>query len=267
MTELATTGSTRSAARLAVAFAVVVVALAPSAGLAQRGGGRPAGGGPARSAPPRAASAPRPAAPGGFDLTRDIAPAARPQAAGPAARPAGPAARTVGPAARPVAAAPAPRQAAPQPATGRRYTQPIHRAPVTVAANRNRGPIDNPRHRGQPAWSWNHDVAWSAAPNYWGGGFWGPFALGAAAVALGAALDGAYDDPTNNAAIPSYAVAPDSPGAELLASYQLTQTPCGPAGLVVIFGPNDSVICADPNTLVGPGEYDLDPATLTLESQ
>jgi hypothetical protein len=36
---------------------------------------------------------------------------------------------------------------------------------------------------------------------------------------------------------------------------------------VVIFGPDNSVICAAPNDIVGPGEYDLDSSTLTLVSQ
>jgi hypothetical protein len=51
----------------------------------------------------------------------------------------------------------------------------------------------------------------------------------------------------------------------MLANYQLTQTPCGPPNLVVIFGP--TVICAYPNNLVAPGEYTLDPSSLTIASQ
>jgi len=47
----------------------------------------------------------------------------------------------------------------------------------------------------------------------------------------------------------------------------LTQTPCGPPNLVVILGPDNSVICAYPNNLVAPGEYSLDPSTLTIVSQ
>jgi hypothetical protein len=34
----------------------------------------------------------------------------------------------------------------------------------------------------------------------------------------------------------------------------------------VIWGPDNSVICAYPNGLVGAGNYELDPATLTLRS-
>jgi hypothetical protein len=42
--------------------------------------------------------------------------------------------------------------------------------------------------------------------------------------------------------------------------------PCGPPDLVVIFGPDNSVICAEPNNLVSPGEYQLDPSDLTIVS-
>jgi hypothetical protein len=81
---------------------------------------------------------------------------------------------------------------------------------------------------------------------------------------LGAAAFGAFD--YDNEHYQSYQVAPDSPGATLLSNYGLTQTPCGPPGLVVIFGPDNSVICANPNDTVGPGEYTLDPTTLTITS-
>ena len=110
-------------------------------------------------------------------------------------------------------------------------------------------------------------MSWAPAPSYWGGGFWGPFAFGVAAAVLGVAAYGTYLDPTSNVYFPSYQVAPGSPGVTLLENYQLTQTPCGPPGLVVIFGPDNSVICAAPNDLVGPGAYDLDPSNLTLVSQ
>jgi hypothetical protein len=110
-------------------------------------------------------------------------------------------------------------------------------------------------------------VTWAPATSYWGGGFWGPFAIGVATAVLGVAAFGTYLDPATNAYFPSYQVAPGSPGAILLENYQLTQTPCGPPGLVVIFGPDNSVICAVPNGLVGPGEYAIDPSNLTLVSQ
>ena len=68
----------------------------------------------------------------------------------------------------------------------------------------------------------------------------------------------------NQQQVVSYQVSPDSPGANLLKNYQLTQVPCGPPNLVVIFGPNNSVICANPNHLVAPGEYDLDAQQLSI---
>lgn len=98
-------------------------------------------------------------------------------------------------------------------------------------------------------------------------GFWGPFALGLAAAAVGAIAYGSFIDPANNEVIPSYQVAPDSAGATLLSNYQLMQTPCGPPNLVAIFGPDNTVICAQPNGLVGPGEYDVDSSNLSLVSQ
>lgn len=44
-------------------------------------------------------------------------------------------------------------------------------------------------------------------------------------------------------------------------------TSCVPPNLVVIWGPDDSVICAYPNNLVAPGNYKRDPATLTMVSK
>jgi hypothetical protein len=105
--------------------------------------------------------------------------------------------------------------------------------------------IGNPRNWTRP-WQWNNGVVWAPAPLYWGGGFWGPFAFG---LALG-----------------DYIAEPDTPGYILLENYGLTQTPCGPPNLVVIFGPDGSEICAYPNNLVAPGEYSVDPTTLTLVS-
>jgi hypothetical protein len=113
------------------------------------------------------------------------------------------------------------------------------------------------------AWGWNGGVAWYPAPIYYGGGFWGAFAIGAAtaAVVYGSVVA------ANHTTITSYQVAPESPGAKLLQSYKLTQTPCGPPNLVVIYGPNNSAICAYPNSLVSAGNYSADPTTLTIVSQ
>ncbi len=120
--------------------------------------------------------------------------------------------------------------------------------------------LHNPHHWG--GWGWNHGVAWYPAPYYWGGGFWGPFWIGAAdLVLLGSIID--YQD---EVIYPSYQLAGGSPGAELLQDYGLTQTTCGPPNLVVIWGPGNSVVCAYPNNLVSAGNYEVDPDTLTLVS-
>jgi len=226
------------------------------------GGARGAAPGPRAAAPQmpqRAASFPTAH---GFQLNRDLTP---PQAVAAPQRVAPPQ-RVVPP---PQAAAPQ-RFAPPQQATApqRRQTQPIARAPVAVRNNPPHQPpgnpgarrrISDPRVNGNP-WSWNRGVAWNPAPAYWGGGFWGALGFAGAALAFGALNNGdqTYD---------SYEVYPDSPGADLLANYQLTQTPCGPPGLVQIWGPDNSLICAFPNNIVGPGDYDIDPSTLTLVSE
>ncbi len=123
-------------------------------------------------------------------------------------------------------------------------------------------PIYNP-HR-WPRWGWNHGVIWYPAPIYWGGGFWGPFAFGGLTAGF---LFGSIVDYQDQVIYPSYEIAPTSPGAELLQNYGLTQTECGPPNLVVIWGPDESVICAYPNNIVAPGNYELDPATLTIVSK
>jgi hypothetical protein len=110
-------------------------------------------------------------------------------------------------------------------------------------------------------WEWSHGVVWHPAPAYWGGGFWGAFAL---ADLGGAVIYGAVEDPQNEIYYPSYQVDADTPGAEVLADYDLQQTQCGQPNLVVIWGPDNSVICALPNDSVDPNNYEIDPATLTL---
>jgi hypothetical protein len=122
--------------------------------------------------------------------------------------------------------------------------------------------VTNPVYGHYSAWGWNGGYAWYAAPSYWGGGFWGPFAVGVASAAVYGSIVAA-----NNATITSYQVQPDSPGAKLLSSYQLTQVPCGPSGLVVIYGPNNSAICARPNNLVAAGNYSVNAQTLTIVSE
>lgn len=133
---------------------------------------------------------------------------------------------------------------------GTAFPQPVRRPVQPLPHYQARPPatgprVVNPNHWSQP-WQWNNGVAWIGATNYWGWGFWGPWTFGLAAG--------------------SYFVQPDSPGAQLLAEYGLTQTPCGPPNLVEIYGPDGSEICAFPNQLVAPGEYQVDPTTLTLVS-
>ena len=122
--------------------------------------------------------------------------------------------------------------------------------------------VANPVYGGYAAWGWNGYYPWAPVPYYWGGGFWGPFAVGA----LTAAAWGSVVGP-NNVTYTSYQVQPTSPGAKLLESYKLTQTPCGKPDLVVIYGPNKSVICAHPNDLVTAGNYSVNEKTLTLTSE
>lgn len=122
--------------------------------------------------------------------------------------------------------------------------------------------VTNPVYVGYPVYGWNYGYPWYPAPYYWGGGFWGSYAVG---YATGAA----YGEVTNeeNEKVESYEVAQDTPGAKLLESYKLTQTPCGPSDLVVIYGPNNSAICAKPNDLVAAGNYSVDEKNLTLVSE
>ncbi|MGB8798238.1 MAG: hypothetical protein WCC70_11860 [Candidatus Aquilonibacter sp.] len=122
--------------------------------------------------------------------------------------------------------------------------------------------VVNPVYGGYPVYGWNGGYAWYAAPYYYGGGFWGPFAIGVTSAAVYGSIVAA-----NNQTITSYQVQPDSPGAKLLQSYHLTQTACGPPGLVVIYGPNNSAICADPNNLVSAGNYSVNSQTLTIVSE
>jgi hypothetical protein len=122
--------------------------------------------------------------------------------------------------------------------------------------------VTNPVYGGYPVWGWNGGYAWYPAPYYWGGGFWGAFTIGATSAAVYGSIVAA-----NNVSYTSYQVEPESPGAKLLTSYHLTQTQCGSSNLVVIYGPNNSVICAYPNNLVSAGNYSVDSKTLTIVSE
>ncbi|HUA09039.1 MAG TPA: hypothetical protein VMA98_07160 [Candidatus Acidoferrales bacterium] len=145
------------------------------------------------------------------------------------------------------------------PPSGHHVVQPPAHAVRPLPANYNGPRVGNPHHWGN--WGWNHGRVWAPAPIYWGGGFWGAFAIGAL---TGFVLFGSLD--YDNDVYYSYQVSPGTPGATLLGDYGLTQTPCGPPDLVVIWGPDNSLICAYPNNLVAPGTYDIDPTTLTLVS-
>ena len=120
--------------------------------------------------------------------------------------------------------------------------------------------VVNPIYRG-PAWGWNRGVVWTPYPNYWGGGFWGAFAVGATTAAVMGSI--AYQNQTYT----SYQVQQSSPGATLLSNYGLQQVQCGPLGLVVIYGPNNGLICANPNGRVASGNYAVNENNLTLQSQ
>ena len=121
--------------------------------------------------------------------------------------------------------------------------------------------VNNPVYGGG-YYGWNHGVAWAPAYGYWGGGFWGAWAIGVTS----AAVFGAIVNSTTHQTVTSYQVQPNSPGATLLSNYQLTQVQCGPPNLVVIYGPENSVICANPNHLVQAGNYNLNTQTLSLSS-
>ncbi|MGA8100005.1 MAG: hypothetical protein WB810_15225, partial [Candidatus Cybelea sp.] len=120
--------------------------------------------------------------------------------------------------------------------------------------------INNPVYGGGGYYGWNGGMAWAPAPYYWGGGFWGSMAIGVTSAAVYGAIVDEEDHVTYN----SYEVQEGTPGATFLSNYQLTQTQCGPPGLVVVYGPQDSVVCAQPNANVGEGSYRLDTVTMDL---
>jgi hypothetical protein len=217
---------------------VVAVPLAASAQQRPGGGSRPAPQAPRPAPAVRAAPPSRPAPPsGGFNFNHDVN----------------------GQPGQPRYVAPRPNA----PSTG--YRPPAYGSGSTGGPHQGRfaGPVIRNGHAPGGTWGWNHGVAWLPAPVYWGGGFWGPWALAGLA---GAELYGSIADSQAQIIYPSYEVEPDSPGAELLQDYGLQQTPCGPPDLVVMWGPDNSVICAYPNDTVAPGNYEVDPSTFTLVS-
>lgn len=102
-------------------------------------------------------------------------------------------------------------------------------------------------------WAWNGGYQWYPQTNYWGGGFWGPFA--AVSLMAGQAIWN-----QNRYVQPSYAY----PGWYMYQNYGLQPVACGPQNLVYIYGPNNGVMCAYPNQYVMGGVYYVDPASLQL---
>jgi hypothetical protein len=242
-------------------FAALVLALSLVSGPLSAAAQNRGGGQGARSAP-----ATRPASggqAGGFRLNSDVQagraaqrPAQPPAQANRAANPPGnvnPGYRTPGSSGYRPPAAPPSSWSRPSGSNSYGYYAGYHGARAVVV---------NPYYYRGPAWGWNRGVIWYPAATYWGGGFWGALAIGVAAAAVFGAIVS-----SDQQTITSYQVAPDSPGATLLINFQLQQVPCGPPNLVVIFGPDNSVICANPNNLVAPGEYDLDAQQLSLVSR
>lgn len=234
--------------------ALILIAALPAAALAQtRGGGR--------GVAPQARSVPQmhvPARAGGFNFNRDIAPRqlAQPR---PIAQPRPVEARAPVPVRRPVEQ----QHPAPRNRVVGHNRPPSFTADVTGGPYRGRfhgNPIHSP-HGVHAAWGWNHGIAWRPAPNYWGGGFWGQWATASLASAV---LFGAIIDNANQVSYPSYEIEPDTPGSDLLNNYSLQQAPCGADNLVVIWGPDNSVICAYPNDTVLPGNYEVDESTFEL---
>jgi hypothetical protein len=127
-----------------------------------------------------------------------------------------------------------------------------------IDRNINRNVIVNPRGNvwGGNAWGWNGGRVWYPNTSYWGGGFW-------AATAITAGVTSAIVNANNN---PTYVVIqPNTPGYTLFDSYGLTQVECVENNnQVYIYGPQDSLICANPNSIVSAGYYEVNTDDLTL---
>lgn len=123
--------------------------------------------------------------------------------------------------------------------------------------------IINPRRIGKVAWAWNAGRIWYPRDNYWGGGFWGGFVIGAVTGGIIGAITADERDTyiENN----YYTVERGTPGYTLLSDYELVQTRCTKRNdLVIINGPKNSQICAFPNDIVSSGVYSVDVSNLTL---
>jgi hypothetical protein len=148
----------------------------------------------------------------------------------------------------------------------------IHRNNVNIHQNINRTHINRPVNvPGRPTtkiyhrhgvvnpvnrrvWGWNRGAVWTPNYSYWGGGFWGGFLFGA--------ITGAIANNQHNYMI----IERGSPGEILFNDYSLVQTSCN-QNAIVVNGPSNSVICAEPNSVIPPGTYMVEPSTLTLIPQ
>lgn len=121
--------------------------------------------------------------------------------------------------------------------------------------------IVNPRGVNRGTWWWNGSRPWYPASNYWGGGFWGNLAIGVTSAAVAGAIAGSVSNANSNYNPP--VIVTNSPGGQLFSSYGLVQTDCdGP--VVVIYGPSNSMICAQPTDSIPAGSYSIDTDTLSL---
>ncbi len=256
----------RTVRSLALLVALLIAAQPLGAMAAPRGGGggaRPSGGGGA-SRPAQAPARPSGGGGGGYNLNRDVNAGARP----PQNRPSTPQNRPNTPQNRPNNGNVNNGNRNTNVNNGNRNTN-INSGNRNTNVNVNRNYYNNTGYHGAvivnpgyhgAAWGWHGGVAWYPTASYWGGGFWGAMAIGVTSAAVFGTIV------ANNQTYKSYQVQPSSPGAQVLNNYHLTQTQCGPPNLVVIYGPNNSVICAFPNSTVSAGNYSLDTATLSLVS-
>jgi hypothetical protein len=143
----------------------------------------------------------------------------------------------------------------------RNYSNRVNRNTVNNVnnVNVNRNVVVNPR--GYNSWGWHGGSPWYPNRTYWGGGFWGPFAAGAVVGGITGSLITAAANQNNNTVI---VVQQGTPGYNLLDSYGLKQTNRCDETVVIIYGPENSIICATPNTIVRAGRYDIDAEKLIL---
>ena len=143
----------------------------------------------------------------------------------------------------------------------RRYSNRINRNNNFNNINVNRNVFVNPR--GYSSWGWHGGSPWYPNNTFWGGGFWGPFAVGTVVGGLTGALITSAAQNNNNRGDTYIIVKQGTPGYNLLDSYGLRQTRCTD-DVIVIYGPENSVICATPTSRIPAGTYDTDTETLTL---